>query len=248
MLYIEKKSPPREMVRKVSEIKSSPGWKAIKDGNTSAIRSEFDSLPKDTIRESLLKEQHYLCAYCMRKIQNSGQSTSIEHWFPLSKNKDQALDYRNMLAVCDGGENWKGSGKKILCCDACKADEVKLNISPLNKQQMDKIAYGKDGFIHTNPYDKKMEEDLRGILRLNGLWKKGEFVADTSTELIKGRKDTYQLYENFVKRLGEEGKCTSSSIKKIIDKIQNAEHRPEYAGVLLYFFNKKYQSLVKRGL
>ena len=113
MLYIEKKTPPREMVRKVSEIKSSPGWKAIKNGNTSAIRSEFDNLPKDTIRESLLKEQHYLCAYCMRKIQNNGQSTSIEHWFPLSKNKDQALDYGNMLAVCDGGENWKGSGKKF---------------------------------------------------------------------------------------------------------------------------------------
>ena len=136
MLYIEKKTPPREMARKVSEIKSSPEWKAIKDGNTSAIRSEFDNLPKDTIRESLLEEQHYLCAYCMRKIQNNSH-TSIEHWFPLSKNKDQALDYRNMLAVCDGGENWKGSGKKILCCDACKADEVKLNISPLNKQQMD---------------------------------------------------------------------------------------------------------------
>ena len=37
MLYIEKKTPPREMARKVSEIKSSPEWKAIKDGNTSAI-------------------------------------------------------------------------------------------------------------------------------------------------------------------------------------------------------------------
>ena len=47
MLYIEKKTPPREMVREVSEIKSDPGWKAIKDGNTKAIRDEFDKLPKE---------------------------------------------------------------------------------------------------------------------------------------------------------------------------------------------------------
>ena len=248
MLYIEKKTPPREMVREVSKIKSDPGWKAIKDGNTNAIRNAFNSLSKEPIRESLLEEQHYLCAYCMRKIQNNGRSTSIEHWYPLSKDKELALDYGNMLAVCDGGEKWKGSGKKVLCCDACKADEKDLNISPLNKQQMDKIAYGKDGFIKTDPYDEKMEKDIRDILRLNGLWKKEKFIADTSTELIKGRKDTYLQYERIVKKLGKAGKCTSSAIKKIIDEIQNVEQRPEYAGVLLYFFNKKYQSLVKRGL
>lgn len=248
MLYIEKKTPPSEMVREVSKIKSSPEWKTVKDGNTKEIRDAFDKLTKETIRKSLLEEQHYLCAYCMRKVQNNGQKTSIEHWYPLSKDKEQALDYRNMLAVCDGGKKWTGKGKKLLCCDAYKADEDELTISPLNKQQMDKIAYDKDGFIKTDPQDEKMDEDIRDILRLNGIWKHGKFLADTSTELVKGRKDTYLSYKRFVAKLNRDGKCTSSKIKRKIEEIETAEQWPEYAGVLLYFLNKKYQSLVRRGL
>ena len=248
MLYIEKKTPPGELIRQVSKIKSSPEWKTVKDGNTNAIRDAFEALPKETIRKSLLEEQHYLCAYCMRRIQNDGQKTSIEHWYPLSKDKERALDYGNMLAVCDGGKNWTGKGKKLLCCDAYKADEDELSISPLNKQQMDKIAYEKDGFIKTYPKDEKMDEDIRDILRLNGIWKNGKFLADTSSELVKGRKDTYLYYKRFVAKLDRDGKCTSSRIKKKIEEIESAEQWSEYAGVLLYFLNRKYKSLVKRGL
>ena len=247
MLYIKKNSPPSEMVRKVSEIKSSQEWKEIEEGNTKAVRDAFEQLPKDVIRASLLDEQHYLCAYCMRKIKNDNK-TSIEHWYPLSKDKNQALVYGNLLAVCDGGKNWEGAGKRVLCCDACKADETTLEVSPLNRQQMNIIAYDKDGFIRTEPIDIKLEQDLADVLRLNGIWKNGQFVADTSTGLVKGRKDTYLRYKRFVKKLDESGKCTSVKIKKKMDEIENAEQRQEYAGVLLYFLNKKYNTLIKRGL
>ena len=30
----------------------------------------------------------------------------------MSKDKEQALDYKNMLAVCDGGANYQGVAKK----------------------------------------------------------------------------------------------------------------------------------------
>lgn len=249
MLYIEKKkTPPHEMIRKVSKIKSSPEWKRIKNGNTDKIRNAFESLPKEIIRESLLEEQHYLCAYCMRRIQNNGLKTSIEHWYPLSKDREQALDYGNMLAVCDGGKKWAGEGKKFLCCDAYKADEAELTISPLNRQQMDKIVYEKDGFIKTDPPDEKMNEDMKNILRLNGIWKDGKFLADTSTELVKGRKDAYLRCKRFIAKLDHEGKCTSSRVKKKIDEIEAAEQRLEYAGVILYVLKRKYRSLVSRGL
>lgn len=248
MLYIKKKSPPSEMLRKVSEIKSTPEWKKINVGDTRAIRDQFEALPKDAIRKSLLEEQHYLCAYCMHKIENNPLRTSIEHWYPLSKDKEMALDYNNMLAVCDGGENWKGKEKKNLCCDAFKADEAELKISPLNKRQMEKITYTKDGFIKTEPQDQRMDEEIRDVLRLNGIWKNDKFLADTTTGLVKGRKDAYQRYEDFIKRLGKKGRCTSAQVKKKIDEIKTADEWLEYAGVILYFLNKKYQSLVKRGL
>lgn len=245
MLYIEKRVPPREMLRKTSEIRSSREWKELGEDDIKAIRSGFDQLPKEAIRQNLLEEQHYLCAYCMRKITNDGLYTAIEHWCPLSKDKDKALDYGNMLAVCDGGRNWKGEGRRILCCDANKGDEETLTVSPLNRHQMAVIAYGREGFIKTEPKDEKLEGELNDVLRLNGLWKNGRFLADTSTGLVKGRRDTYLRYRRFVKRLGDEGKCTSSRIKKM-DEIITAEKRPEYAGVLLYFLDKKYHALIRR--
>lgn len=33
-----------------------------------------------------------------------------------------------------------------------------------------------------------------------------------------------------------------------MDEIQTAEQKPEFAGVLLYFLNKKCNTLLKRGL
>ncbi len=101
MLYIQKKSTPGEMVRKVSTIKSSSSWKSVAVGDTKAIRNAFDSLPKDEIRKKLLEEQHYLCAYCMRRIEDNGRRTSIEHWYPLSRDKEKALDYKSTWVVVD---------------------------------------------------------------------------------------------------------------------------------------------------
>lgn len=248
VIYIKKKKPPSKTIREVSRIKSNPDWKKIQSGNTKAIRNKFDELSKEPIRQSLLEEQSGLCAYCMRRIENNGRTTRIEHWYPLSKDKDQALDYRNMLAVCDGGANYQGNEKKILCCDAFKGDDEELMISPLNVQHMQKITYDKKGYIKTKPFDAALEKDINERLRLNGLWKDKKFIADTSTGLVKGRKDTYQLYERFIKKLDRNGRCGSAQVKKKIDEIQTAEQKPEFAGVWLYFLNKKYISLLKRGL
>lgn len=43
----------------------------------------------------------------MKRIENDGQHTSIEHWYPLSKDKDRALAYSNMMGVCYGGKKTK---------------------------------------------------------------------------------------------------------------------------------------------
>lgn len=91
MLYIEKERMPAVALDKVNDIKRSHEWKSIQDGNTNAIRVQFDMLPKGQIRESLIKEQHGLCAYCMKRIHNDSKSTTIEHFIPLSKDKDKAL-------------------------------------------------------------------------------------------------------------------------------------------------------------
>ena len=80
-----------------------------------------------------MKEQHGLCAYCMRRIHNDS-STTIEHWVPLSQNKEQALQYSNFLGVCHGGRKSETDDNKILCGDASK-EETAIRISPLRNHR-----------------------------------------------------------------------------------------------------------------
>lgn len=135
-----------------------------------------------------------------------------------------------------------------MCCDAYKSDEAELSVSPLNKTQMDKICYDINGFIKTEPCDSSVDDDLNVHLHLNGLWKNGSFLADTSTGLVKARRDIYLQYKKFIKKLDKAGQCTSGNVQKKINEIERMEHRIEYAGVLLFFLKKKHRSLVVRGL
>ena len=108
----------------------------------------------------------------------------VEHLVPLSADKEKAIDYNNMLGVCDGGEKIASQQQHILCCDAHKK-ETEISTSPLNKMQMDKIAYKSDGIIYTKPKDEAMEKDINETLMLNGIKKSDGSVRDTSTELLK---------------------------------------------------------------
>lgn len=136
MLYIEKEGLPNDINRKIIELSKSEEWKNISEDDATAIRNAFDNdFPKNEVKEILLHEQHGICAYCMRRIRMDNHSR-VEHLVPLSRNKDKAIDYNNMLGVCDGGEKAIGDKGHILCCDAHKK-ETEITISPLNKVQMD---------------------------------------------------------------------------------------------------------------
>ena len=247
MLYIEKEGLPNDVNRKIIELSKSEKWKSISENDTSEIRHVFDNdFPKNEVKEVLLHEQHGICAYCMRRIRMDNHSR-VEHIVPLSSSKDQAIDYNNMLGVCDGGEKITGNQGHILCCDAHKK-ETEITISPLDRVQMDKIAYDKYGKIYTEPRDEAMEKDINDVLQLNGIQKKDGTVRDTSTELLKGRKDAYSRAKRMMGTLNTRGKCTSSTLKKIIDELYNKDERDEYVGVQIYYFKKHYNSLVRRGL
>ena len=169
----------------------------------------------------------------------------MEHFVPLSRDKQKAIDYENMLGVCDGTERIIGRTDMVLCCDAHKG-EGEIHTNPLDKIQMDKIAYDKSGRIFTNPTDEDMERELNGVLRLNGNVEEGSNTVDPTTEFIRGRRDAYLRANNMLDNLGR--KCSSVTVKKIMDKIQNEEIQDEYVGVILFRLNKKYKSLVRKGL
>lgn len=253
MLYIEKKAPPQSYQKAVAEIKSSAIWRSIHDGDTAAIRSQFDLLPKSEIRDALLAEQHSLCAYCMKRIRNHKDGSkavhmTIEHWFPLSHDKERALDYKNFLGVCKGGADVAGPRGRILCCDASKGETVNITVNPLDKAMMQQIAYKKDGTIYCLPTaDSKIAEaidhDLREVLRLNG----NDAGQDTATGLVKGRRDAYKQAQNIYKNLSARGRLTSVQISKKIREIKQLEEYPEFAGTILFFLERKRKALISQG-
>ncbi|MCM1535261.1 MAG: TIGR02646 family protein [Clostridium sp.] len=246
MIYIRKEGLSEELNQKIIEIRKSDAWKSIEKDDTESIRQIFDNeFPKNDIKTILIHEQKGLCAYCMRRIRMDSHSR-IEHFMPLSAAKEGAIDYNNLLGVCDGGEKSVEQQGHILCCDAHKKDIV-IHTSPLNKAQMDKIAYKPDGTIYTEPKDAVMEKDINETLLLNGVRKEDGSVRDTSTELLKGRKDAYERAKLMMYKLNKDEKCTSASVKKIIDKLQEEEVQEEYVGVKLYYLKKRYNAMVRRG-
>lgn len=248
MLFIQKGEEPPEQRTERIKIQHSAEWKCAEEGDTAAIRACFDQLPKDIIRNSLIKEQKGLCAYCMRRLEPDGFHTQIEHWYPLSRDKSKALSYSNMLGVCDGGKS-SDHRKKVLCCDASKNDETEMAVNPLDFSQMQQIAYLSDGTIYTVSKDKKLEKDLNETLKLNGkLDKTGRRTADTATCLVKNRRDAYEQSRLWLRKLDKVNKCTSAMVGKKIEEIMNAPQLPEYAGVTLFVLKKKQLQLQKRGL
>lgn len=247
MIYIRKEGLTDDLNQRIIKIRKNDVWKSIEESNTESIRQVFDNeFPKNEVKAVLIHEQRGLCAYCMRRIRMDSHSR-IEHFVPISVDKEKAIDYSNMLGVCDGGEKNVGMQGHILCCDAHKKETV-IHTSPLDKAQMDKIAYKPDGTIYTEPRDEAMEKDINETLLLNGIRKEDGSVRDTSTELLKGRRDAYDRARRMMENLNKSGKCTSVSVKKIIGKLQGGEEQEEYAGVKLYYFGKKYDALLRRGM
>jgi len=75
----------------------------------------FETLPsaaKTQLQEVLITEQHFLCCYCMRRLQRN--AFKVEHWQPQRLYPTQTLNYRNLLAACRGNE---GSPPHVQTCE-----------------------------------------------------------------------------------------------------------------------------------
>ena len=232
MLYIDKSEPSRKAVEEISRVRREYKY-LLEEITTESAREAFDHLDKNHIRDSLVKEQHGICAYCMRRIESNIHMT-IEHWSPIELDPDRSLDYRNMLGVCNGdretGRNNPSVGRCILCCDASKGDR-KITISPLNSEHMKLIRYDSDGRIHTYPEDKVLEKDINEVLNLNAIM------------LIEGRKEAYRSYIKFMERQKKRKRSVRSAIEREIERLEGEATYGEFVGVVLYFLKQRLKSV-----
>lgn len=248
MILIQKDPPSADVSREINRVKRDYNWPHISKTDQETARNAFDQLDKELIRKQLLAEQKHLCAYCMRRIgeedQRMSQPVSIEHWLPISADATKALDYDNMMLSCDGGRQIINDDEPhILSCDAAKGNKI-ITINPHNKDQMQKIRYDREGRIFVFPEDQELQNDIDHVLNLNGeIDPNGKMIRDTSSALVYSRRQAYQNYEEYIKRLGKKGKITAAILKKKIEEITSAEECMEFAGVWLFFLQRKLKSL-----
>ena len=129
---------------------------------------------KDELRAILLKEQGFICCYCMRRIQEPTEDKmKIEHFkaFSIYDGKtegkpDLTLDFTNLLAVCKGN---KGALKHLQHCDESKGNTETL-INPMDKLLIQKIRFNSEGIVsikEENDVDKTLNHNLNTTLNLN---------------------------------------------------------------------------------
>lgn len=253
MIYIKKKEPIEVVRKKLKEKAESAEWQNISENDTAAMRSVFDGLScKKEIRQCLLEEQHYLCAYCMSPIKNEELHMSIEHLLPLSKCKEQVLDYGNYLGVCKGGADLPRNRSRCICCDASKGNQELRCVNPFDEQQMNQIRYLSDGIIYyersksdSDDYERAIKKDLFQTLKLNGVYDEetGIVKRDTKTSLVKNRKDAYEECAAYIEELYELGNLTREQLKHDLQKIMEKDKYEAYDGVRLFLLKMTYENL-----
>ena len=207
------------------------------------VTYDDNRLPKKKLKESLLKEQGYLCAYCMSRIHEN--SMKIEHWWPQSpdyeicnispEEKEQerlrSIDYKNMLAVCKGEE---GNKSYLQHCDTKKGNKFLL-YNPSNPEHYNKIKikYLRTGRIESD--DEEFNKQLGGEGRGN------EGILNLNCHKLKFNraKIIEKTYDN-LKILGE--RVTLRQINSMIEKLCSPDQNgrlQEYAGVAIYFLIKR---------
>lgn len=221
MLYIKKRNTP-PLLR---EFQKTPD--ATYDG--------FSSDAKREVYASLCKEQRYLCAYCMRRIepeQNKLNKCQIEHY--ISRHSEEGskpgkdIDYQNLLAVCDGTLAGVPKGT-IRTCDKSKGD-TPLTVDPRSKRSMDMISYKKDGEICSD--QPGVEDDLKNVLNLND-------------PLLKdNRKAALDAFiEHELKRSKKSGTWSKRYFEKRHNDLLREAKGIEYSGILLWYLERKMSKL-----
>jgi uncharacterized protein (TIGR02646 family) len=190
---------------------------------------------KEKLRQSLLKEQGHICCFCMRRIEDSNETTKIAHRFPQNpvsdedkqkvKKENLDLDYNNMLAACDGGS---GKPSHLQHCDTKQGNTI-LQINPAdNIKDCEKlIDYKSSGEIYCN--NPEIDHDLKEVLNLN---------LDT---IKQARKEAYSVIIEKLESKYPNRSWSKRSIENEIknySQLKNGRYAP-YCQYVIYFLQKK---------
>lgn len=217
MRHIEKGLPP-------SGVPETAKASTTDLETATGARTAFDQLDKAAVRAALAEEQRYLCAFCMRRIDPEGKDAhgqaamKIAHRTPVSVDPRLALQWRNLLGSCDGGQRLE---KPYRTCDTAQGDSA-LTIDPTRVESVARLRYerrdSREGLFITGD-DAALRADVVDTLRLNAPY------------LPAARASAWKaVQKKALDRFGQYGK---PGWRKYVEELRNASGAklPEYFGV-----------------
>lgn len=185
---------------------------------------------KDSLREQLIREQGYLCAYCMRRLDL--RTMQVEHYVaqhPLDNDYDPAMtiDYHNMLGVCPGNKG-NEAGSKGLTCDQSRGN-TPLTINPQRQELVARIRYSDNGRIFSD--DPVIDRDLQVVLNLNCV--QAYLPASRKMALDELKK---RIYRSFGDKT-----ATKAALQRMYSGLKSGEdgRLVPFVGILLWYLEKK---------
>lgn len=223
MILIRKRREPRVL----QQYKSTIGASYQNMHGAPTGRNREDGEPEDlyeVVLEHLMSEQGRICAYCMRRIPDPKRNpgATIEHIDPQSHTDQQkALDYNNMLAVCNGNRNARSDDEKT--CDARRGNR-QLDINPLIGRTLESIQYRNSGRIYSE--DESIDAQLNEVLNLNCL----------ALNLINCRK---QALNAMLKVLDKKHKGDRQYYGRLLARYESeSDMKTPYVGILIWWLKK----------
>lgn len=186
-------------------------------------QATYKNLPSkgnDELKDSLLKEQKYICCYCMSRI--SRDKMRVEHWKSQDDFPESDLDYSNLLGACTGNE-----GTNATHCDVYRGN-VPLKINPTEAKCEQQIKFKfVSGEIDST--DNDIKKDINETLKLN------------HDHLIKKRQVTFDEWIIRFRTKHSKGTWTKAILQNELDKWENnnlAEYHPYCQVVIAYLKNE----------
>lgn len=184
--------------------------------------TKYEAIPE--LRSALLRDQGYICAYCMRVIPvqkkdpNQSEDSKIEHIKPRTKYPAEERLYSNMVVCCPGYINSSDH------CDKSKKSE-EIHFSPFDHNVQESISYSsKDGAMKST--NTQWQKDIDEVICLNNPMLKVNRLQtlDGVKSILFKKKYSIKVLEEKLKEWGRpdaEGK------------------RKAYCGVVIWYLEKK---------
>jgi uncharacterized protein (TIGR02646 family) len=215
------------------------------DGTYEDVKNDIskENYIRDEVLISLLKEQGYICAYCMREITLS--NSTIEHIIGQNYEENgeaigkvNQIKYDNFLAVCKGD-----SCKNQLHCDKSRSKYQKnrpLFSNPLSNQIVQNIKFSETGVIY---YKKFLElEKIEKLKKHDELDEDDNIRFDLHVVLnlnCQSLKEKRASILKAIKKLSKNG-TQKDKLKKLLDNYENKKNDKyeEFCEVVIKYINK----------